>query len=222
MRNLIIDSRIRDVEYKFLSQYFVVQKLPLSDEVYEEISGHSDIFYCKINEEVICAPNSKIIEKSFKIGNVKVGKTYPNDVHYNACQIGKMIIGSKFVDTSIVPDIIVKQGYVKCSIAEIPGTDACITTDKKISEVLNKNNINSLYIEENNIKLLKKDKTISNMKGFIGGATLTFDNKFVLFGDIDYLNNKEKIVEFINKYKLQLIDFKGLDIFDYGSGIIYN
>ena len=60
------------------------------------------------------------------------------------------------------------------------------------------------------------------MKGFIGGATLTFDNKFVLFGDIDYLNNKEKIVEFINKYKLQLIDFKGLDIFDYGSGIIYN
>ena len=38
------------------------------------------------------------------------------------------------------------------------------------------------------------------MKGFIGGATLAFDNKFVLFGDIDYLNNKEIKLEKIPFY----------------------
>lgn len=45
------------------------------------------------------------------------------------------------------------------------------------------NGINSAFIEENNIKLLKKDGKYSNMKGFIGGACFIFDNKFVLFGE---------------------------------------
>ena len=48
MQNLIIDSRIRKEEYDYLSKYFNVIKLELSEDVYEEISGHSDIFYCKI------------------------------------------------------------------------------------------------------------------------------------------------------------------------------
>lgn len=220
MKNLIIDSRIRDEEYTYLSNYFNVIKLPLSDDVYEEISGHSDIFYCKINNEIIAAPNAKILEKDFKIGKTKVGKKYPLDVPYNICQIGNKIIGSKYVDKRIIPDIIVNQGYVKCSIA-VTTNKSCITTDKKIAEVLNKNNIDALYIEENNIKLLKKDKSISNMHGFIGGACLVFNNKFILFGDIDMLKNKDKILEHINKYNLELVDFKGLDIFDYGGGIVF-
>ena len=220
MKNLIIDSRIRDDEYTYLSKYFNVLKLPLSDDVYEEISGHSDMFYCKINNEIVAAPNAKILEKDFKTGKVKVEKEYPLDVPYNICQIGNKIIGSKYVDKRIIPDIIVNQGYVKCSIA-VTTNKSCITTDKKIAEVLNKNNIDALYIEENNIKLLKKDKSISNMHGFIGGACLVFNNKFILFGDIDMLKNKDKILEHINKYNLELVDFKGLDIFDYGGGIVF-
>lgn len=220
MKNLIIDSRIRDDEYTYLSKYFNVLKLPLSDDVYEEISGHSDMFYCKINNEIVAAPNAKILEKDFKTGKVKVEKEYPLDVPYNICQIGNKIIGSKYVDKRIIPDIIVNQGYVKCSIA-VTTNKSCITTDKKIAGVLNKNNIDALYIEENNIKLLKKDKSISNMHGFIGGACLVFNNKFILFGDIDMLKNKDKILEHINKYNLELVDFKGLDIFDYGGGIVF-
>ena len=220
MKNLIIDSRIRDDEYKYLTNYFNVIKLPLSDDVYEEISGHSDIFYCKINNEIVAAPNAKILEKDFKLGTTKVQKKYPLDVPYNACQVGDRIIGSKYSDESIMPDIVVKQGYVKCSIA-VTSDKSCITTDKKIAEVLNKNNIDALHIEENNIKLLKKDKSLSKMHGFIGGASLVFNNKFILFGDIDMLKNKDKILEHINKYNLELVDFKGLDIFDYGGGIVF-
>ena len=135
MKNLIIDSRIRDEEYTYLSNYFNVIKLPLSDDVYEEISGHSDIFYCKINNEIVAAPNAKILEKDFKTGKVKVEKEYPLDVPYNICQIGNKIIGSKYVDKRIIPDIIVNQGYVKCSIA-VTTNKSCITTDKKIIEGL--------------------------------------------------------------------------------------
>ena len=220
MKNLIIDSRIREIEYRYLSKYFNVKKLPLSDDVYEEISGHSDIFYCSINDDIIMAPNSKIKENSFKVGQEKVVKEYPKDVLYNVCQIGNKIIGSKYSDKSIKPNIIVNQGYVKCSIA-VTSNNSCITTDKGIAQILRKNNIDTLYIEESNIKLLKKDKSISNMKGFIGGASLIFDNKFLLFGDSNNLDNKEKILEHLYKYNLELIDFKGLDIYDYGGGIIY-
>ena len=220
MKNLIIDSRIREEEYKYLSNYFNVVKLPLSDGVYEEISGHSDIFYCKINNQIVAAPNARILEKDFKLGTTKVKKEYPLDVAYNACQIGNRVIGSKYSDESIITDIVVKQGYVKCSIA-VTSEKSCITTDKKIAEVLNKNNIDALYIEENNIKLLKKDTSISNMHGFIGGASLVFKNKFILFGDINMLKNKDKILEHIYKYNLELVDFKGLDVYDYGGGIVF-
>lgn len=220
MRNLIIDSRIRNIEYEYLSKYFNVIKLPLSEDVYEEISGHSDIFYCMINDRIISSPNAKIIEQDFIIGQKRVERDYPNDVAYNVCQIGGKVIGSKFIDKAICPDIIVKQGYVKCSIS-ITGQNSCITTDKKIAEILLKNDIDATYIEESKIKLLKKDGSVSSMRGFIGGATLTFDNKFVVFGDIEKLESKDIIVNHINKYGLELVDFKGLDVYDYGGGIIY-
>ncbi len=220
MQNLIIDSRIREIEYKYLSQFFNIIKLPLSDDVYEEISGHSDIFYTKINGKIIAAPNAEIKTDNFIIGQNKVEKEYPKDVLYNVCQIGNKIIGSKYTDKSIAPDILVKQGYVKCSVA-VTSDKSCITSDKGIEKILKQNNIDTLYVEENNIKLLKKDGSISNMKGFIGGATLAFDNKFVLFGDSDHLTNKEKILKHLNNHSLELIDFEGLNIYDYGGGIIF-
>ena len=220
MQNLIIDSRIRDIEYNYLSKFFNVIKLPLSNDVYEEISGHSDIFYTKINNQVIVAPNAEIKEQQFILGKEKVEGKYPKDVLYNVCQIGNKVIGSKFTDKSVKPDIIVKQGYVKCSIA-VTSNNSCITSDKGIAKVLEGNNIDVLYVEENNIKLLKKDATLSTMKGFIGGASLVFDDKFVLFGDSNNLSNKDKIIPHLDKYNLELVDFKGLDIYDYGGGIVF-
>ena len=72
VRKLIIDERIRDVEQAYLGQYFDIIKIPLSDELYDEISGHSDIFYCKINNQIIEAPNAPIHMKNALIGNAKV------------------------------------------------------------------------------------------------------------------------------------------------------
>ena len=220
MKNLLIDSRIRKEENEYLSQYFTVIKIPLSKDVYEEISGHSDIFYCKLQDKIICAPNAPIKEKNFIIGDSKVEGTYPKDIPYNACEIGSLIIGSKYTDKKINTNIIVKQGYTKCSIC-VTSQNSCITSDISIAKKLKENGIDSTYIEENNIRLLKKDATCSNMKGFIGGASFVFDNKFVLFGDIEKLESKEKIKEHIKKYNLQLIDFKGPEVHDYGGAIEY-
>ena len=220
MRNLLIDGRIRDIELDYLSKYFAVHKLPSSDEVYEEISAHSDIFYCKINDKVICAPNAPIKNNNFIIGISEVKKNYPNYVPYNACQIGNVIIGNKYTDKTINPNIIVKQGYVKCSIC-VTSTKSCITTDTGICKILNNHGIDATYIMEKNIKLLDKAGKPTQMQGFIGGASMVFDDNFILFGDIEKLESKEKILKHIEKYKLNLINFKGLDVNDYGGGIIY-
>lgn len=57
------------------------------------------------------------------------------------------------------------------------------------------------------------------MHGFIGGASFKIHNKFILFGDSNYLRSKNEIINFLNKYNLELVDFKNLNIYDYG-GII--
>ena len=67
-KNLIIDCRIRKTELEYLNTLFNVIRLPLSDDVYEEISGHSDIFFTSINNSIICAPNSKYKNEKFIIG----------------------------------------------------------------------------------------------------------------------------------------------------------
>ena len=138
MKKLLIDSRVRKVEYEYLSRYFDVIKIPLSDDVYEEISGHSDIFYCKLQNKIICAPNAPIIEKEFFVGKNLVGRTYPYDVSYNACQIGDFIIGSKYTDSMISTNITVKQGYTKCSIC-VTSKNSCITSDRGIDKILKEN-----------------------------------------------------------------------------------
>ncbi len=222
---LLIDERIRKIEYEYLKKYFEVVKLPLSEDVYEEISGHSDVFYTKIDEEIICSPNSKIIDSKFIMGKEKVGNTYPEDVKYNICQIGQNIIGSKYVDSSLRDkiNVLVKQGYTKCNIC-VTSKNSCITTDIGIYRELKKHNIDAIFIKNDNIHLLKRNGTISKMKGFIGGASIVVNNTFILFGDINYIedNSKKEIENHLLKYNLKLKDFKGLEIIDYGGCIMYN
>ena len=74
MRKLIIDERIRSKEQAYLEKYFDIVKIPLSDQVYDEISGHSDIFYSKINNQIIEAPNAPIHIKNASLGKAKVRK----------------------------------------------------------------------------------------------------------------------------------------------------
>lgn len=89
-----------------------------------------------------------------------------------------------------------------------------------IYEALKMRNIDCLLLEENNIRLIDKNGFKTNMSGFIGGASCVLDNKFILFGDINYLENKDVLIGFVEKYGLELVYFEGLEIIDYG-GIVF-
>lgn len=113
----------------------------------------------------------------------------------------------------------VKQGYSNCSICKI-NDSACITSDEGIFKALLKENIDVLLIKTKSIKLLNGEN-YSKMNGFIGGATCIINNKFIIFGDINNLEeyNKNLVIKFIEKYGMELIDFPGKEIIDYGSVI---
>ena len=57
------------------------------------------------------------------------------------------------------------------------------------------------------------------MNGFIGGGAAVIGNTFILFGDIEKIKEKGKLLEHLKKYNLELKHFQEQEIIDYG-GII--
>ena len=45
---IIIDSRMRNEEKKYLKKHGELIEIECQDSVYDEISAHPDIFFCKI------------------------------------------------------------------------------------------------------------------------------------------------------------------------------
>ena len=113
------------------------------------------------------------------------------------------------------------QGYTNCSIAVIDDNSA-IVTDKGLYKILLKHNIDVLYIQNKlDIKLLTSEG-YSNKTGFIGGAISRIDENVIVFGDLNKIDPDEKIREFILSKKLGIIEFKGLDVIDYGGMVLLN
>ncbi len=224
---IIIDSRMRKQEKEYLSNFGELIEIFPQESVYEEISAHPDIFFCKLDNTIFRTPN---LDMDIGIvGKEAVGYKYPEDVKYNIGQIGNFVIHNfKYTDKKILDyiheknleKINVKQGYANCSISTI-SNNACITSDDGIYKQIRNRNIDCLYVNSNNIFLLNKNGIPTQMGGFIGGATCVIEDKFILFGDIDYLQQKEELLEFLKKYNLQLVCFKNLKIYDYGGILVY-
>lgn len=237
---ILADFRMRNEEKEYIQSLgYEVVEVSYNTELYDEIAAHVDISYVKINNEVITSPDrfidlSKII--NCYVGKAELGKEYPSDVPYNVCIMGKNAIHNfKYTDEVVKEKlerekfnlIDVKQGYTKCSIAVID-ENSCITSDIDIAKKLMDTGIDVLFVYEPDIKLLKrtnKNETMqsrmffeySEMQGFIGGAMARIDDEIVLFGDVNKLLNKDKIINFVKSKGLKFKWFEGLDVIDYGS-----
>lgn len=227
MQYVVIDKRMRNKEKEYLKKLGLnIIEIDYHPEVYDEISSHVDIFICKIRDEIFLSTNITEIQlPNLVIGESKVLGKYPFDIKYNVANIGDYVIHNfKYTDKKILnyiennklKKVDVKQGYTKCNIV-VTSQNSCITSDKSISKKLIENGIDSLYVNESNIKLLDKSGEPTNMKGFIGGATGIIENKFILFGDSKYLDNRETILNHIQKHGLELVEFKDELIYDYGG-----
>ena len=235
MKHLIIDSRMRDIEKSKLKELsYNLIEIKTNNNVYEEISSHVDIFICKIGRTLIIEPSqyAKIKQQlssgyTVLLGESSVDLKYPLDIKYNVCTIGKKAFHNFQYTDSIIKEELLKQGYelinttqgyTNCSIAVIDENSA-IVTDKGLYKILQKHNIDVLYLEyEPDIKLLTTDG-YSNRKGFIGGAISRIGDNVVVFGDLNKIDQNNIIRNFILSKGLKILDFKDLDVIDYG-GII--
>ena len=226
-KKVIIDNRMRQIEkQKLQNMGFEIIEVQTNPNVYTEISSHVDISVCKIENGIIIEPTQNMNNISNKIyGKERISAEYPYDIKYNVCTIGKKAFHKfEYTDLKIKEELIKQgyeminttQGYTNCSIAVIDDNSA-IVTDKGLYKILKKHNVDVLYLEyEPDIKLIKLDE-YSNRKGFIGGAISRVDDKIILFGDLNKIDINGKIREFIEKKELKIIDFKGLDVIDYGG-----
>lgn len=236
MKSLIIDSRMRQIEKdKLLELNYNLIEIEKEEGVYEEISAHPDIFCCKINNTIILEPQiydkyfSKLkdVDYNFKRGTEKVGTKYPKDILYNVCSTGKYAIHNfKYTDKAVLDEInkyniekiAVMQGYTNCSIAVID-EKSIITADKGIYANLKEYDLDVLLIDKEDIKLLKNNNSYSSMNGFIGGTISRVGDNIIVTGDAHKLNSYSAIKKYLSDRNLNLIDFSGYDLIDYG-GII--
>lgn len=229
MKKIIIDERMRQIEKAKLEELeYKIIEIKKSDKVYQEISSHVDIFTCKIGEKIVVEPSQYVNISPMPAvikGNEEIESQYPYDIKYNVCTIEKRALHNfKYTDSALKEELIKQgfelinttQGYTNCSIAVIDENSA-IVTDKGLYKILKKHNIDVLYLEyEPDIKLLDSGK-YSNRKGFIGGAISRIGDKIIVFGDLNKIDINGKIREFINQKEIQIIDFQGLDVIDYGG-----
>ena len=235
MKYLIIDERMRDIEKQTLQRLgYELIEIKKSTKIYSEISSHVDIFACKVKNKIIAEKHvydilkNKLKKYIIIQGNSVIQNVYPKDINYNVCIVGnKAIHNFKYTDSQIVQElkknnfelINVKQGYSNCSIAVID-ENSIILNDKGLYNSLNDSGLNILFLDYMpDIKLLNENGNYSEMNGFIGGAIARIDDNIVVFGDLNKVDNKGYIRKFIEKKNLNIIDFSGLDVIDYG-GII--
>ena len=241
-KRVIIDNRMRRIEKEQLKKLgHELIEINTSAKVYSEISSHVDIFACKVRDKIIieptqyqnimqsCIKSSIDIAENFIKGQDEVQEKYPDDIKYNVCTIGKKAIHNfQYTDAKLKQELInnnyelinTTQGYTNCSIAVIDDNSA-IVSDKGLYKILKFHDIDTLLVENNlDIKLLNGEN-YSSKKGFIGGCITRLGDSIIVFGDLNKIDIDGRIRDFITSKKIKIIEFKGLDIIDYG-GLIEN
>jgi len=199
--------------------------LKTENVVYESVSGHPDIFFCKIGDKLIVAPNlpenykKELLEKNIEFveGEMPVGTKYPGSAFYNAVFADNLLIHNfRYTDskiTGLVEDaelIHVNQGYARCNIVPL-GNKQFITSDQGVHKTLLRYDFDVLYVKPDGI-ILPGQK-----HGFIGGCCGVRENKLFIVGSLDHFPEGEQIREFASKSGLEIIDLYEGPLFDGGS-----
>ncbi len=192
--------------------------------VNEEISCHADIFMCNVNNKLIISPNTPKNtinflknDKNVFLGESNVSNSKNKINIYNAVVTNNYLIHKKGITDKKILDncltktfINVKQAFTRCSLIELKN-NSFITSDNGIANTLTQNNINVLYVSQQDILLPGYNN------GCFGGCCGIYDNKFFIIGKLKYHKDGTKIATFINKANLELIELYDGPLFDAGS-----
>lgn len=222
---ILADKRIPKEALKKLTIFGKVIAFETKGIVYEVISGHPDIFFCKVNDQLIIAPNlpEKYIQilKKYQIpyltGEDAVGSKYPTSSKYNALADNDFLIHNfRNTDSVIIKqcedlDLIhIDQSYTRCNLISLAHKNY-ITSDQGIARTLKRFDLDVLYVDPEGI-LLPKCKN-----GFIGGCCGISGKKIFFIGKLDNLKDSKSIKTFLKKRDFEIIELYNGPLFDGGS-----
>jgi|GEM_PF-18083 len=228
---LVVDSRM-DENMKDTLRFYGISlvEIPPCNALEEPVAGHVDMQIIHIHDNVlVCHPGlpltvfEKLKQHGFDIyaGDTVLKRDYPLDVAYNVAIVGRVAFhNTKYTDGVIVRLLSrfnirlvhVNQGYSKCSV--LPLSDKCIITDDpSIEKAAVQEGLEVLKIPpQKNIMLPGYNYGfIGGVAGFIGKNVLAFA------GDIDMLDSKDEIKDFLYKHNVEWVNLSNGKIHDYGS-----
>lgn len=225
--NIIVDFRAsKNTIDALLKLNLCVIKTPKLNSVYDAICGHPDIMFHKISDaEAVCEPSvydyfcSNLPEICITKGLTFLSNKYPGNIAYNSCRLSdKVFCNVTYTDKEILKRyedmslkiINIKQGYAGCSICKV-ADNAIITSDMGILKAAEKNGVDVLLVDNSDIKL----EGFKN--GFIGGATGLIKDKLLVNGNVEYHRDHQKIIDFCQKYGVEVVSLNSGEIVDIGS-----
>ncbi len=222
---IIGDARIPAQAIDNLSAYGKFIPFHTENLVYEAISGHPDLFFCKIDDRWVMAPNTpenykkQLIKKEipFCEGENSVGEIYPQTAFYNAVVTEKYLIHNRKVTDPIIKQkaigktaIHVNQAYTRCSLLPL-SQDRFITSDEGIYQTLLKTGVEIYYFSPKGILLP------GFRNGFLGGCCGIFENRIFIIGQLSFYPEGEKLRRVLQHCNYEIIELYTGPLFDGGS-----
>lgn len=232
-RNVYISADVDDRLAGWLtSEGYGVFRIRTEGIVSEPVSNHPDMFMCRMGiddsaELIICDQIANQLSDNpisygpagNTTGYKHLGKSYPEDIAYNAVCTGRYFIHNlrftadeliKAADKSNMIKVNVKQGYAKCSTV-IVDEKSVITYDQGLARACLKEGMEVLMVRPGYVVLPGYDS------GFIGGASGRIGDTVVFHGDLSAHPDFEQISSFIEARKLRLKWFEEWPLTDIGS-----
>lgn len=225
---IIASSTMPDEAKETLTKMGDVVWLEPSDQAYQSISSHPDIFCFCHNERhcdtIVCAENvHNLLPDYIKVikGDKPVGKKYPETCGYNAVGIGNMLVHNlAHTDLSIRElfentwkesvQLNVNQGYTRCNLLAL-NENNYITSDFGIKRVLEENGCNVFYVDPHQI-------TLPGQKyGFFPGCCGLVDDAVVVCGSVNHLKECKELRKFVRRNGMRIIELYDGALVDVGS-----
>lgn len=237
MSTIYLSENANELLKKYLrDKGHCICEIKRTDAVYDAVSSHADIYLCPLSCGLVVAQeqyalmleqlvdqsenrSSELNELVYTIGSSPLGFEYPENVKYNAVQMGKHFIHNiKYTDKllldmakrlklNIIP---VKQGYTKCNMVVLDDQSA-ITSDAGLAKALISNGIDVLTITPGHVRLK------GFPYGFLGGTSGRVGDEILFNGNLSAHPDYVAIKAFIKGKSLKIKDFEEYPLEDIGS-----
>lgn len=226
---IICDKRLPSPVRQRLSALDFLLELSTENITYPAISGHPDIFFCKVGDVLLVSPAlprhycDLLTQQNvvWKFGTQPNTSTYPGSAIYNAVVTDTVFIHNLKITDPSVKELIgtrkqihVNQGYTRCNLLPLPN-NCFITSDKAIYTVLTHEGFDILFVNPTGILL----QGFPN--GFIGGVCGIKGNDVFFSGSLKAFPEGLKIMDFFATHSLTVIELSDGPLIDGGSILFF-